>query len=170
MGYFWKITNTCERCFGTSFYLFLFFSSRFLKIFISISLSLCVYIYIYIYIYMYIYNIYIYIYFIFIFFYITFSQRCHGKDILFKTCSRYFKDVIQKTSLLRCFWDFLKTPQKDIFFEMFPRCLSQWRSGWDLSETSHAGWVFFFFEEVNTNISLLFASGKNLFPIVEHFK
>ena len=86
------------------------------------------------------------------------SQRRHRKDIFFEICSRCLKNVTQKTSFSRCFWDVLKTSQKDIFLEMylkrlkekshllwdvskkFLRCLSQWRSDWDLSETSHAGW------------------------------
>ena len=51
----------------------------------------------------------------------------------------------EKTSFLRCFWDVLKTSQKSHLFwdvsERSLRCLSQWRSAWDLSETSHVGWV-----------------------------
>ena len=73
------------------------------------------------------------------------SQRRHGKDIFFEICSRRLKDVTQKTSFLRCFWDVLKTSQKRHLFwdvsERSLRYLSQWRSDWDLSETSHAGWV-----------------------------
>ena len=42
---------------------------------------------------------------------------------------RRLKDVTKKTSLLRC-------------SERSLRYLSQWRSYWDISETSHAGWVF----------------------------
>ena len=33
------------------------------------------------------------------------SQRRDGKDIFFEICSRRLKDVIQKTSFLRCFWE-----------------------------------------------------------------
>ena len=79
-------------------------------------------------------------------------------DMFFEICSRCLKNVTQKTSFSRCFWDALETSQKDIFLEMylkrlkekshllwdvskeFLRCLSQWRSDWDLSETFHAGW------------------------------
>ena len=72
------------------------------------------------------------------------SQRRHGKCIFFKICSRRLKDVTQKTSFLRCFWDVLKTSQKKHLFwnvsERPLRYLSQWRSDRDLSETSHAGW------------------------------
>ena len=72
------------------------------------------------------------------------SQRCHGKDMFFEISSRRPRGVIQKTSFLRCFWDVLKTSQKSCLFwdisEKSQRCLSQWRSDWDLSETSHAGW------------------------------
>ena len=55
----------------------------------------------------------------------------------------HVKDVTQKTSFLKCFWDVLKTSQKRHLFwdvsERSLRYLSQWRSDWDLSETSHAG-------------------------------
>ena len=51
------------------------------------------------------------------------SQRRHGKDIFFEICSRRLKDVTQKTSFLRCFWDVLKTSQKRHLF-------------WDVSERS----------------------------------
>ena len=67
------------------------------------------------------------------------SQRRHGIDIFIEICSRRVKDVTQKTSFLRCFWDVLKTPQKSNFFRDVSvrslRCLSQGRSDWDLSET-----------------------------------
>ena len=33
------------------------------------------------------------------------SQRRDGKDIFFEICSRRLKDVTQKTSFLRCFWE-----------------------------------------------------------------
>ena len=72
------------------------------------------------------------------------SQRRHGKDIFFEICSRRLKDVTQKTSFLRCIWDVLKTSQKrHLFWDVSERCLrylSQWRSDWDLSETTRAGW------------------------------
>ena len=90
------------------------------------------------------------------------SQRCHRKDIFFEICLRRLKDVIEKTSFLRWLlrrlidvtkktsflryiWDVLKTSQKSRLLwdvsEWSLRCLSQWRSDWDLSETSRAGWV-----------------------------
>ena len=86
------------------------------------------------------------------------SQNKH----FFEICLRWLKDVIWKTSFLRCIWDVLKTSQKDIFFEMYlrclkdvtkkrrlfwdlskrsMRCLSHWRFNWNISKTSHAGWV-----------------------------
>ena len=72
------------------------------------------------------------------------SQRCHGKDIFSEIYLRRLKDVIQKTCFLGCIWDVLKTSQKSHLFwdvsERSLRCLSHWRSDWDLSETSHAGW------------------------------
>ena len=49
------------------------------------------------------------------------SQRCRKKDVFFEMYLRYLKDVSKKTSFLRC--------------------LSQRRPNWDVSETSHAGWV-----------------------------
>ena len=58
---------------------------------------------------------------------------------------RRLKDVAKKTSFLRCIWDISKTSQKRRLFwdvsEMSLRCLSQRRPNWDVSETSHAGWV-----------------------------
>ena len=58
---------------------------------------------------------------------------------------RRLRDVTKKTSFLRCIWDVLKTSQKRHLFwdvsERYLRYLSQWRSDWDLSETSHAGWA-----------------------------
>ena len=76
------------------------------------------------------------------------SQRCHKIDIFFEVCSRPFRDVTQKTSFLRCICDVLKTSQKyHLFWDVSKRslrCLSQWRSDWDLLETSHAGWVVSF--------------------------
>ena len=90
------------------------------------------------------------------------SQRCHRKDIFFEICLRRLKDIIQKTSFLRWFWDVLQTSQKKTSFlrciwdalktsqesrlfwdvsERSLRSLSQWRSDWDFSETSHAGWA-----------------------------
>ena len=72
------------------------------------------------------------------------SQRRHGKDIFFEICFSRLKDVTQKTSFLRGFWDVLKTSQEGHLFwdvsEKSLRYLSQWRSDWDHSETSHAGW------------------------------
>ena len=72
------------------------------------------------------------------------AQSRLGKDIFFEICPRRLKDVTQKTSFLRCFWDVLKTSQKRHLFwdvsEMSLRYLSQWRSDWHLSETSHVGW------------------------------
>ena len=81
------------------------------------------------------------------------SQRRHRKgiffeyrkDIFFEMFLRRLKDVTKKTSFLRCVWNVLKTSQKSHLFwdvsERSLRCLSQWRSAWDLSETSHVGWV-----------------------------
>ena len=73
------------------------------------------------------------------------SQRSHGKYIFFEICSRCLKDVTEKTYFLRCIWDVLKMSQKSHLLwdvsKSSPRCLSQWRSDWDLSETSHAYWV-----------------------------
>ena len=81
------------------------------------------------------------------------SQRCHEKDIFFEICFSRLKDVTQKTSSLRCFWDVLKTLQKRHPFwdgsERSLRYLSHWRSDWDLSETSHAGWVALVVELLN---------------------
>ena len=58
---------------------------------------------------------------------------------------RRLREVTEKTSFLRCIWDVLKTSQKrHLFWDVSERSLryiSQWRSDWDLSETSHAGWV-----------------------------
>ena len=60
---------------------------------------------------------------------------------------RRHRDVMEKTFFLRCIWDVLKTSQKrSIFWDVSrrslrcQRCLSQWRSDWDLSETSNSGW------------------------------
>ena len=56
----------------------------------------------------------------------------------------------RKKNFLSFFWRKyltipLKTPQKSRLFwdvsERSLRCLSQWTSDWDLSETSHVGWV-----------------------------
>ena len=85
------------------------------------------------------------------------SQKIH----LFWDMLRRLQDVTQMTSFLRYSWDVLMTSQKDIFLrcvwdvlKMSPkshlfwdvskkslRCLSQWRSDWDLSNTSHACWL-----------------------------
>ena len=64
--------------------------------------------------------------------------------------------VTQKTLFLRCIWDILKTSQKRHLFwdisERSLRYLSQWRSDWDVSETSHAGWgVSFAFDGFKDN-------------------
>ena len=66
-----------------------------------------------------------------------------------KSFSRHARDVL-KTShkrhlfFLRCIWNVLKTSQKiHLIWDVSKRslrCLSQWRSDWDLSETSHDGW------------------------------
>ena len=57
---------------------------------------------------------------------------------------RRLRDVKGKISFLRCIWDVLKTSQKRYLFwglsERSLRYLSQWRSDWDLSETSHTNW------------------------------
>ena len=50
------------------------------------------------------------------------SQRRHEKNIFFEICSRSLKDVTQKISFLRCFWDVSKTSQKRYFFL---RCISK---------------------------------------------
>ena len=64
---------------------------------------------------------------------------------LFWDVLRRLKDVTQKTSFLRRIWEVLKTSQKNNPFwdisERSLRCLCQWRSDWDLSETSHADWA-----------------------------
>ena len=58
---------------------------------------------------------------------------------------RRLRDVTEKTSFLRYIWDALKRSQKrHLFWDVSERSLRypfQWRSEWDLSETSHAGWV-----------------------------
>ena len=70
------------------------------------------------------------------------SQRRREKDICFEMCLRRLKDDTKKTSFLRCYWDILKTSQKSYLFwdvsKRSMRCFSQWRSNWDLSETSYA--------------------------------
>ena len=57
---------------------------------------------------------------------------------------RRLKDVTKNRSFLSCIWDVLKTSQKGhLFWDVSERSLSylsQWRSDWDFSETSHAGW------------------------------
>ena len=61
-------------------------------------------------------------------------------EIIFVT---YFRKT--KNTCERCFWDVSETSQKRHLFgdvaERSLRYLSQWRSGWDLSETANAGWV-----------------------------
>ena len=68
-----------------------------------------------------------------------------NKKYLREMFLRRLRDVSEKTSFLRCFWDVFKTSQRRHLFwdvsERSLRYLSQWRSDWDLSETSHAGWV-----------------------------
>ena len=58
---------------------------------------------------------------------------------------RRLKDVTKKATFLRCIWDVLKTSQKrHLFWDVSKRSLrylSQWRSDWYLTKTSHAGWV-----------------------------
>ena len=78
------------------------------------------------------------------FFRMVFSKsHKYLREILY----RRHRDVMEKTSFLRCIWDVLKTSQKrSIFWDVSrrslrcQRCLSQWRSDWDLSETSNSGW------------------------------
>ena len=96
-------------------------------------------------------------------------QRRHGMDIIFEICSRALKDITN-----------------DIFFEMFLRrlkdvtkshlfwdvskrslrCLSHWRSDWNLSETSYAGWDY----ESNSNTleDVLYAFSSH--PSVERIR
>ena len=66
------------------------------------------------------------------------------EKFFFKIYLRRLTDVTQKRSFLRRIWDVLKTSQKSHLFwdvsERSLRCLSQWRSDWDLSETSYAIW------------------------------
>ena len=50
-------------------------------------------------------------------------QRRHGKDIFFDIFSRRLKDVPQKTSFLRCFWDSWRRHKKNIFWEIYLRRL-----------------------------------------------
>ena len=91
VGYFWKITDTCERCFWDV------------------------------------------------------SEMSRKRHFFRNMFLRRLKDDVQKTSFLRCIWDVLKTSQESRLFwdvsERSLRCLSQWRSDWDLSETSHTRWV-----------------------------
>ena len=71
--------------------------------------------------------------------------KCLKKDIFLEIHLRSLKDVAWKTSFLRYIWDVSKTsPERRLFWdvsEMSLRCLSQRRPNWDVSETSHAGWV-----------------------------
>ena len=66
------------------------------------------------------------------------------KRHLFKIFLRCLKDVTKNPSFLTGIWEVLKTLQKShLFWDVSKRslrCLSQWRSDWDLSKTSHAGW------------------------------
>ena len=70
------------------------------------------------------------------------------KNNFFGIYLRRFKDAIKKTSFLICIWDVLKTSQKRRLFrdvsERSLRCFHQRRSDWDISKTSHAGWVGIF--------------------------
>ena len=59
------------------------------------------------------------------------SQGRHIKDIFTEKYLRLLKDVTKRHLL----WDVSKTSL---------RCLSQWRSDWDLSETSITGWLYDF--------------------------
>ena len=106
-GYFWKITDTCERCFWDVPEM-----SQKRHLFRDMFET---------------------------------SLRRHAKDVFFEMILRRLIDVTKKTSFLRCIWDVLKTSQNSRLFwgvsKRSLRCLSQWRSDWDLSETSHAGWV-----------------------------
>ena len=65
-------------------------------------------------------------------------------------------DVTQKASFLRCFWDVLKMSKKrHLFWDVSERSLrymSQWRSDWGLSETSHAGWDSFLLSWVDSEL------------------
>ena len=87
---------------------------------------------------------------------------------IINTCDRCFWDVSEMSRNRHLFWDMHQTSQrhltKDIFFEMSLiglkdvtkshlfwdvswkslRCLSQWRSDWDLSKISRAAWVKYF--------------------------
>ena len=64
------------------------------------------------------------------------------------TCERCFWAVSEtsrkRQSFLSFIWDVLKTSQKSLpFWDVSKRsqiCLCQWRTDWDLWETSHAGW------------------------------
>ena len=64
---------------------------------------------------------------------------------------RRLRDVMEKTSFLRYAGEVLKTWHKRHLFwdvsERSLRYLSQWRSDWDFSKTSHAGWVRIFCKE-----------------------
>ena len=69
------------------------------------------------------------------------SQKRYLFWDIFETSWRLHK----RTSFLRCIWDVLKTSEKShLFWDVSKTsltCLSHWRPDWDLSETSHAGWV-----------------------------
>ena len=82
------------------------------------------------------------------------SQRCHVKDVFLEMYSIRRKNVSKR----HLSWDAFEASQrrrkKDVFFETylrclkdvskktpFLRCLSQRRPDWDVSETSHIGWV-----------------------------
>lgn len=79
-------------------------------------------------------------------------QRCHRTDIFFQISLRRLKDISQKKHLFIHFWGVLKASQKSYQFwgvsEKSLRCLSQLRSDWDFSRSSHAScggkvyWIF----------------------------
>ena len=75
------------------------------------------------------------------------SQRRHGKDNFFEIFSRRLKGVTQKTSSWNVFETSERRHKKAIFFWDVSKssliCHSQWRSIWDLWETSYSGWVNF---------------------------
>ena len=76
------------------------------------------------------------------------------RDVTEKTSFlRYARDVLKTSHKIHLFWDVLKTSQKTHLLwdvsERSLRYLSQWRSDWNLSETStHAGWVCLDVEEI----------------------
>ena len=77
------------------------------------------------------------------------------------------REVTKKTSFLRCIWDVLKTSQKRRLFwdvsERSLRCLSQWRSVWDISKNSHVGWDTW----IDKSLSL---GGKSLLVVALNYR